>query len=116
MSHTFLYILSKLENGEAVPPVKIGISHKPWERLASIQTATPFEVVCFQWFGPFTKEVAREHERGLHEAYADRKAFGEWFNVTADEVLDLLKYELGKSIPGFEAMSLVKQLEALRNL
>jgi hypothetical protein len=113
---TWLYIFAKHEDEGCIPPIKIGISNNPWARLSTLQTACPFKVTCYMLFGPFTRDEARWHEKGLHEAYAEHQAFGEWFNVSASEVFQLLYDELGKRVAGFESMSEPERLIALRTL
>jgi hypothetical protein len=88
----YLYVFAKIEDGEPVAPIKIGISKSVWTRLSTLQTACPFKVTCFHYFGPFTAIDARWHERGLHEAYASQKSYGEWFDVEPQEVYDLAKH------------------------
>jgi hypothetical protein len=113
---TYLYIFARLESDGCTPPIKIGISKNPWVRLSTLQTACPFKVTCFMLFGPFNREEARWHEKSLHEAYAKERAHGEWFNVSADEVFQLLHDELGKRIAGFQSMPETERLVALRNM
>lgn len=72
---------------------KIGISKNVRSRLAQIQTASPFKV---------TLELAEECadaeaiEGRAHRALAEKRAFGEWFEVTAKEARDAIERAMGQ--------------------
>lgn len=59
---------------------KIGSSHEPARRLATLQTGSPvvLELVA-AWPGD------DRGERALHALFSDRRAHGEWFRFHVDE-------------------------------
>lgn len=62
---------------------KIGCSTKPKNRLMTFGVQLPFEVECDCLI--FTGDMyGLEHQ--LHERFMDRRAKGEWFQLTTDDV------------------------------
>lgn len=69
--------------------VKIGVSGRPADRLQSLQTASSKPLVlmaCIHGSYPLEKE--------LHARFADRRVIGEWFNITVDDVGEVLRERL----------------------
>lgn len=60
--------------------VKIGVSTKPRDRLATLHTASPF-VLNFAFVG-VTPGNGYDIEAAAHEMLADRRLNGEWFDAT----------------------------------
>jgi hypothetical protein len=70
-----LYAIQMGDDG----PVKIGIATKPWERLATLQTASPARLRGLAaWPGSVEKEAA------LHEIFAEDRLEGEWFKPSPE--------------------------------
>lgn len=60
-------------------PIKIGIASKPWERLATLQTASPYRLRGLAaWPGSAAEEAA------LHEVFAADRLEGEWFKPSPE--------------------------------
>lgn len=76
--HVYIYVIGREEG-----PVKVGISNKPWKRVASIQTSCPFKVELLFAMPTKSRELAYRHEKIFHDIYADDRSAGEWFNVEA---------------------------------
>lgn len=75
-----LYVIRNTETGRC----KIGFSKSPEKRLKDLQTgADALLEIAYQ-----TPEVLapKEVERILHDKFAERRAVGEWFNVTLDDI------------------------------
>lgn len=68
--HTYLI------KAEGSPLVKIGFASNPKKRLASLQTGQPM-TLSLLWSTP------GNYEDALHEAFADRRVRGEWFDLEA---------------------------------
>jgi hypothetical protein len=70
-----LYAIQAGDDG----PVKIGIALKPWERLATLQTANPVRLRGLAaWPGSPAEEEA------LHKLFANDRLEGEWFNPSTE--------------------------------
>lgn len=70
-----LYAIQAGEDG----PVKIGIASKPWERIATLQTASPVRLRGLAaWRG------SMDEERAIHKLFAEDRLEGEWFKPSAD--------------------------------
>jgi hypothetical protein len=80
--HIKLYAIQQGEDG----PVKIGVAQKPWERLATLQTASPVRLRgVAAWSGSIAEEKA------LHELFAEDRLEGEWFKPS-EELLALVEW------------------------
>ena len=70
-----LYAIQAGDDG----PVKIGIASRPWERIATLQTANPVRLRGLAaWRGSAAEEAA------LHKLFAEDRLEGEWFKPSAD--------------------------------
>ena len=76
-----VYIL----HAPAVRRVKIGVSSNVTERVATLRTASPVELVLER-----TIDGGYDREQELHEKYRRYRLHGEWFS---DEILKLLDDE-----------------------
>lgn len=63
-------------------PVKIGIAKQPRERLAQLQTSTPFELKLRKTASP---RDAHTVEQYLHRRFSRYHIRGEWFDVPVNE-------------------------------
>ena len=79
----FVYLMLE----DAFGYVKIGISYNPHSRLSSLQTACPQNITLL---GTLKTNDARRVETDLHERYADKHHRGEWFNLSNDDIKELL--------------------------
>ncbi len=62
--------------------VKIGISHEPNERLASLQTGHPEPLELLHAVSFRTSAEARMAESAMHHAFAEQRLNGEWFDLS----------------------------------
>lgn len=78
-----LYLMKNTRNGYT----KIGISNNPKHREKTLQSEEP-EVELL-----FTMSVclARLEEKALHKEYNDKRVRGEWFDLTDNDVMDIIK-------------------------
>jgi hypothetical protein len=75
-----------------VDAVKIGYSGDPHGRLPEIQTGCPLPLTL-EAMTPGTKE----HERQLHQRFADDRLHGEWFRLT--DIIEAMMKECGEVPP-----------------
>ena len=84
-SHRFVYVIG--------PPVglqKVGIATDPKQRLATLQTACPFDLFLHLAFAvPFGD--AHAIERRAHRILARSCVRNEWFETTAKEAIDAVQ-------------------------
>lgn len=68
-------------------PCKVGMTSDMPNRLAQIQTSLwmPVTVSGYRWCAD--RETARTIEQHTHERLADRRLFGEWFDIRHPEAL-----------------------------
>lgn len=80
---TSVYAIQMGEDG----PIKIGTAQKPWERIATLQTASPYRLRGLAaWPGSVAEEAA------LHKHFAEDRLEGEWFKPSPEllAVVDFL--------------------------
>lgn len=67
--------------------VKIGKSNEPRQRLKSLQTACPYDLEIFTAI----TAIGDWHviEQAIHDAYAEYRVGGEWFDLPEREVVAL---------------------------
>lgn len=70
---------------EGYPHIKIGISTDVDTRLKHLQNQVPFKL-CVRDVIIFAPQSINTLERKFHHDFADRRGFGEWFNVSIDEL------------------------------
>jgi aryl-alcohol dehydrogenase-like predicted oxidoreductase len=84
----FLYVIGTNERYQ-----KIGFSANVERRLKSLQTGNP-DKLTIHHVEPVPKEQVRLLERKIHKDLAHYRLKGEWFNLTSQEAVDLLKFNL----------------------
>ena len=62
--------------------VKIGISHDPCERIATLQTGHPESLVLLHAVSYRSSAAARAAESSLHYVFEAQRMNGEWFDLT----------------------------------
>lgn len=76
---TYVYIIGR-DDG----PVKIGVSHDPPKRLATLQSGCPFRLSLLHQVKARNVDHAYTMEHQCHRLYADHRLVGEWFKIDAD--------------------------------
>ena len=73
-------------------PVKIGIAKDPEKRLAALQTGFPHRLLIH-----FTASVSngRSVERACHMTLSANRLEGEWFDVTPDRAIEVVRLAAG---------------------
>lgn len=73
-------------------PVKIGIAKDPERRLAELQTGSPHRLMIH-----FTASVSngRGVERACHMTLSANRLEGEWFDVTPDRAIEVVRLAAG---------------------
>lgn len=66
--------------------VKIGRSQSPQDRVAGLQTGSP-EVLSLFWAQEQCDVIG---EVSLHRIFSDRRAHGEWFDISPEELLSAI--------------------------
>jgi hypothetical protein len=84
----FLYVIGTNERYQ-----KIGFSANVERRLKSLQTGNP-DKLQIHHVELVPKEQVRLLERKIHKDLAHYRLKGEWFNLTSQEAVDLLKFNL----------------------
>ena len=72
--------------GDEQGAVKIGISHDPNERLATLQTGHPESLALLHSVSYRTSAEARAAEGNLHLVFEAQRMNGEWFDLTDRQV------------------------------
>jgi hypothetical protein len=88
----YLYIIKMNESAY----IKIGVSESPEERLKELQTGNP-ELLYLLRTIPFT--YAYPVEAMLHERYAAMQQAGEWFELSAEALGQLLLEQFPDALP-----------------
>ena len=81
----FVYIMKDEKNGCH----KIGISNRPEYREKTLQSDKPFIIMLKAKEFP-TRKIARAFEQALHKTYQERHVRGEWFELTPEEVKEVM--------------------------
>ena len=81
----FVYIMKDEKNGCH----KIGISNRPEYREKTLQSDKPFIVMLKAKEFP-TRKIARAFEQALHKTYQYRHVRGEWFELTPEDVKEVM--------------------------
>ncbi len=85
----FVYIISKVEDGKHVSPVKVGISYSPGGRLFTFQTSCPFKLAIHSLFALPNRNAAQRIEQCFHQVQKRHQTHGEWFDIRP-EIADVL--------------------------
>src|SRR5690606_14393267 len=89
------YFITSVENPDSDPrKVKIGISRNIERRIGQLQTGSPYKL---ELMGRIEADNDRNFEKALHEKYSNVKKIGEWFCLSAETVLDILRSHSTKS-------------------
>lgn len=76
--------------------IKIGFSKNPWKRYRQLCTGCPEPMALVM---TYYCRNAREMEKKLHEAFREKRGFGEWFSVPVTEViLEIWKLETNRKV------------------
>ncbi len=79
---TFVYIMEDTRNGV----FKIGHSRTPGKRERTLQSEVP-EIIL-----RFAVPAEEEHEKALHARFSHLRIRGEWFELSADEVVEAIAF------------------------
>jgi hypothetical protein len=82
MAGCFVYVIAIRRGGDAVPPIKVGISSDPAGRLRTFQTACPYPLVLRGAYLFESRDLAERIERTFHREQRDRQTHGEWFDLS----------------------------------
>jgi len=80
-----IYVISNPETNR----VKVGITNNITARLSSIESSCGCKLDLIHYTAPL--ENALEYEARCHEALLPYKYFGEWYKVTIDEAVHVVK-------------------------
>lgn len=86
-----IYLITTEDNW----PVKIGVSHTPEKRLKALQCASWKELKIFKLFdccGPTAAAFTLEAK--IHRELKYKQLSGEWFDIKAEDALNLIEYEI----------------------
>ena len=86
--YCYVYLMHDKRNGYH----KIGISKTPEYREKTLQSEQPnIEMICFKRYP--SRKIAKAFESALHDAYAEQRVRGEWFNLSEIDI-EMLKESL----------------------
>ncbi len=81
----YVYLMVDTTNGYH----KIGISNHPEYREGTLQSEKPtIELLCAKQFP--SRVIAKAIESALHKTYEDKHLRGEWFQLDAKDIIDLM--------------------------
>jgi hypothetical protein len=79
----------------ALTRTKIGISNNVRMRLENLQAWSP-ETLRVEWTGSGPRHLIRQIEAACHNALAEYRIVGEWFDVTPRSAIAVVRAEMGK--------------------
>jgi hypothetical protein len=82
----YLYLMEDLTNNLN----KIGISNSPQYREKTLQSEKPQIVIVAAKQYP-SRRIAASIEKALHELYKEKRIRGEWFNLSDNERIEIIK-------------------------
>jgi hypothetical protein len=83
---------------EALPPmVKIGKARSPEDRMATLQTGCPYELILLGTVSCRSDMHADAAEKRLHRHFQAERTRGEWFRYT-DKVARIIAAVVGKPV------------------
>ena len=71
---------------------KIGVAKSISNRIASLQTGNPYEIVLLKEYKVHSEVAARAIEKTLHSMFKDKALRGEWFNLTPEDIKLIDRY------------------------
>ena len=83
---TFLYAVGSKDG-----PCKIGITQNIGARLRMLQTGSAQKLELIFVYSAYDKQTARSLEKWFHNAHAEYRLTGEWFDCTADEAFEWIE-------------------------
>ena len=94
MDIVYIYVI-----GQECGPVKVGISQKPWDRVATIGTSAPFKVSLLYCYPAKSRTQARFYEEEFHEIHFNVQLWGEWFKITPEAAIAAIQASLELEYP-----------------
>lgn len=82
MNEVSVYIIAPVG---AETPCKIGVSDQPYGRLETLRSGSPLPLEIVELYQEPDRVSAMALEREFHEAHADCRLHGEWFDISAEE-------------------------------
>lgn len=73
------------------PFLKIGCTTNIRSRITQLQSATPFEARCAYLLCPHHPSYVLEIEKRAHDALADKRLRGEWFEVDLVHAIEAVR-------------------------
>jgi len=104
METVYIYVI-----GQECGPVKVGISQKPWTRVATIGTSSPFKVFLLYCYPTKCRAHAKCYEQEFHDIHCDVRLWGEWFNITSGQAIKSIQDSLDIEYPFEEIQSQLKE-------
>jgi hypothetical protein len=97
--------------------VKIGKSNDPFDRIKRLQTGSPYNIRLYTTITVEGEWAPVEH--ALHDAYADDRLRGEWFDIPEPELRNLVEItrldpEIVASMDEFSPSTYIKRRDAQR--
>lgn len=84
--YCYVYLMNDTTNNY----YKIGISKNPTYREKTLQSEKPtIEMIANKKFP--NRKIAHSFEKALHSTYNEKRVRGEWFDLSQDEVNDIIE-------------------------
>lgn len=86
----FCYIYVVKSSMDGIKPLKIGVASSINARMSALQTGSPVPLSLVAAFRFRSRGDAMLAERMAHSVFAERNSHGEWYNISAGEVIKFL--------------------------
>jgi hypothetical protein len=90
----YVYVIAEKPASEYL---KIGIAHKPYDRMTSAQTSNPRQLVFSGLWSLGGSDTYMAVEKALHKALCPFHERGEWFSVS----VQMIEKHLGQVVESF---------------
>src|ERR1700691_1199818 len=94
----FVYIFAA-KTGDAKSLIKVGMASDVDKRRRTLQTSCPYEIETFHIFTCPNRTIAGNIERAFHVTQANRRSFGEWFNLDPSVALIFMVMNFEAALP-----------------
>jgi hypothetical protein len=101
----FVYVMAKREGAEIKAPVKVGVSSGARGRLATIQTACPFDLELVREFRFPSRQIALDVEDCFHKTQAKHQLRGEWFDLAPSYAIAIINLHVCLMLKFFTSLS-----------
>jgi hypothetical protein len=95
VAQEYVYVIAMRRDDGWLPPVKVGITSTPKQRLSSLQSGSPVPLTIFHLFRLRDREVSRRIERAILEIKASARLHGEWLSLQPHYAAEVIALYIG---------------------